>query len=67
MINITSSSSILSSSFFIPSSLYSSYIFITSLDMMETKMGDHRSKSGILPVKEQWVDLIKYFIWSSAS
>ena len=29
---------------------------VTSLDMMETEMGDRGSKSGILPVKEQRVD-----------
>jgi len=29
---------------------------VTSLDMMETEMGDCGSKSGILPVKEQRVD-----------
>ena len=29
---------------------------VTSLDMMKTEMGDCRSKSGILPVKEQRVD-----------
>jgi len=29
---------------------------VTLLDMMETEMGNHRSKSGILPIKEQWVD-----------
>ena len=29
---------------------------VTSFKMKEIEMGYHRSKSEILPVKEQWVD-----------